>query len=97
MSATPWLLSNFLSPKDPGWLYDDDDDDDDDHDGDACWCIRETIHVSNLLISARSGNVILISLIMATQSAGDKPATTSDVCMTGEVRRCDLRPPRPQC
>lgn len=44
-------------------------------------CVRETVHVSNLLISARSGNIILISLIMVTQSAEDKPTTTRDVCI----------------
>lgn len=45
----------------------------------VCGCIPETIHVYNLLISAHSGNIILISLIMMTQSAEDKKTTTSNV------------------
>lgn len=62
-------LSESTRPR----VYDDGDDD-----GDVCGCIRETIRVSNLIISARSGNIVLISRIMVTQSAEDI-TTTRDV------------------
>lgn len=45
-----------------------------------CGLVCETVHVYNLVISARSGNIILISLLTVTQSAEDKK-TTRDICI----------------